>query len=79
LFYYRTDDLFDIHIHANVNVVYKNSATQGSVVVGANGVGGQANQLHGPMGLSFDRQNNLYVVEQMNCRTQKFDLDQNSN
>jgi hypothetical protein len=42
LFYYRTDDLFDIHIHVNVNVVHKNSATQGSIVVGTNGLGGQA-------------------------------------
>ncbi|CAF4905334.1 unnamed protein product, partial [Rotaria magnacalcarata] len=30
-------------------------ATQGSVIVGGNGRGGQSNQLNGPEGLSFDR------------------------
>ncbi|CAF4986564.1 unnamed protein product, partial [Rotaria magnacalcarata] len=29
--------------------------TQGSVIVGGNGEGGQSNQLNGPEGLSFDR------------------------
>jgi hypothetical protein len=54
-------------------------ATQGSVVVGGNGGGGQANQLYYPIGLSFDRQNNLYVVDYFNHRVQKFHIDSNSN
>jgi hypothetical protein len=39
---------------------------QGIVVVGG------YNQLKGPVGLSFDRQNNLYDVDHHNHRIQKF-------
>ncbi|CAF3963659.1 unnamed protein product, partial [Rotaria sp. Silwood1] len=49
-------------------------ATQGSVIVGGNGSGGQSNQLHWPVGLSFDRHGNLYVVDWGNHRVQKFDI-----
>jgi DNA-binding beta-propeller fold protein YncE len=53
-------------------------ATQGSVIVGGNGGGGQSNQLNGPMGLSFDRHGNLYVVEWGKRRVQKFNIDSNA-
>jgi DNA-binding beta-propeller fold protein YncE len=53
-------------------------ATQGSVIVGGNGVGGQSNQLNGPIGLSFDRHGNLYVVDNGNHRVQKFNIDSNA-
>jgi DNA-binding beta-propeller fold protein YncE len=50
-------------------------ATQGSVIVGGNGGGGQSNQLNGPAGLSFDRHGNLYVVDEGNHRVQKFNIE----
>jgi DNA-binding beta-propeller fold protein YncE len=53
-------------------------ATQGSVIVGGNGEGGQSNQLNGPFGLSFDRHGNLYVVDQGNHRVQKFNIESNA-
>jgi DNA-binding beta-propeller fold protein YncE len=53
-------------------------ATEGSVIVGGNGVGGQSNQLNQPVSLSFDRHGNLYVVDQGNHRVQKFDIDSNA-
>ncbi|CAF4342211.1 unnamed protein product, partial [Rotaria sordida] len=33
-------------------------ARQGSVIIGGNGQGNQSNQLHSPIGLSFDREGN---------------------
>lgn len=50
-------------------------ATEGSVVIGGNGAGQQPNQLNRPLGLSFDRENNLYVVDFQNYRVKKFPLD----
>jgi len=49
-------------------------ATEGSVVVGGNGSGEEANQFNGPCDLSFDRQNNLYVLDFNNQRVQKFHI-----
>ncbi|CAF5188616.1 unnamed protein product, partial [Rotaria magnacalcarata] len=56
---------------------WPNGATQGSVIVGENGRGGQSNQLYWPFGLSFDRHGNLYVVDYGNHRVQKFDIEFN--
>jgi DNA-binding beta-propeller fold protein YncE len=53
-------------------------ATKGSVIVGGNGNGGQSNQLNVPFGLSFDRHGNLYVVDYVNNRVQKFNIDSNA-
>ncbi|CAF3623870.1 unnamed protein product, partial [Rotaria sp. Silwood2] len=52
-------------------------ATKGSIVVGGNGYGNKLNQLFYPMGLSFDQQENLYVVDSGNNRIQKFEIDFN--
>jgi sugar lactone lactonase YvrE len=49
-------------------------AKEGTIVVGRNRTGKQSNQFSCPNGLSFDRQNNLYVVERNNHRIQKFDI-----
>ncbi len=54
-------------------------ASEGSVVVGGNGSGNQANQLSNPVGLCFDGEGNLYVADQYNHRTQKFNIESNSN
>ncbi|CAF1526781.1 unnamed protein product [Rotaria sordida] len=54
-------------------------ATQGSVIVGGNGAGRQSNQLTSPVGLSFDRHGNLYVVDYENDRVQKFNIEQTAN
>jgi hypothetical protein len=53
-------------------------AREGSVIVGGNGTGGQSNQLKRSIGLSFDRQGNLYVVDSGNDRVQKFNIDSNA-
>jgi DNA-binding beta-propeller fold protein YncE len=54
-------------------------ATEGSVIVGGKGEGGrQSDQLNGPIGLSFDRYGNLYVVDRGNHRVQKFNIDSNA-
>jgi sugar lactone lactonase YvrE len=47
-------------------------ATEGSIVVGGNGQGVQPNEFHIPVYLSFDRENNLYVLDYVNHRVQKF-------
>ena len=57
---------------------WSKGATQGSVIVGGNGRGSQSNQLNSPMGLSFDRHGNLYVVDYGNHRVQKFNLNFNA-
>ncbi|CAF2068513.1 unnamed protein product [Rotaria magnacalcarata] len=48
---------------------------QGTVVVGGNGVGAGANQLNDPVGLSFDRDGNLYVLDCDNQRVQRFSIE----
>ncbi|CAF3454118.1 unnamed protein product, partial [Rotaria socialis] len=48
---------------------------QGAVVVGGNGEGEGANQFDGPVGLSFDRHGNLYVVDHYNNRVQRFSIE----
>ncbi|CAF4894205.1 unnamed protein product [Rotaria socialis] len=48
---------------------------QGSVVVGGNGEGKVENQLQHPIGLSFDRHGNLYVVDAGNHRVQRFSIE----
>ncbi|CAF1353321.1 unnamed protein product [Rotaria sp. Silwood1] len=47
-------------------------AKQDTVIVGGNGEG--ANQFNLPIGLSFDRHGNLYVVDHYNCRVQFFSI-----
>jgi hypothetical protein len=53
-------------------VEWKCNTINGQIVVGGNGEAEQSNQCHGPRGLSFDRQGNLYVVDCWNHRVQKF-------
>ncbi|CAF1117918.1 unnamed protein product, partial [Rotaria magnacalcarata] len=48
---------------------------QGTVIVGGNGYGEEANQFNGPAGLSFDRHGNLYVVDMGNARVQRFSIE----
>ncbi len=52
--------------------------TQGNIIVGENGRREQSNQLNYPIGLSFDRHDNLYVVDNGNDRVQKFNIDSNA-
>ncbi len=53
-------------------------ATQRNIIVGGNGRGEQSNQLNGPVGLSFDRHGNLYVVDYGSDRVQKSNIDSNA-
>ena len=65
----------DCHNHRIMH--WSKGATQGSIVVGENVKGKQANQLNYPIGLSFDQQGNLYVVDHWNHRVQRFNIDRN--
>ncbi|CAF2096459.1 unnamed protein product [Rotaria magnacalcarata] len=49
--------------------------TQGAVIVGGNGQGEGANQFNYPIGLSFDRHDNLYVADMNNARVQRFSIE----
>ncbi|CAF3427270.1 unnamed protein product [Rotaria socialis] len=48
---------------------------QSTVVAGGNGEGKGANQFSNPIGLSFDLQGNLYVVDNENNRVQRFSIE----
>ncbi|CAF3486481.1 unnamed protein product [Rotaria socialis] len=48
---------------------------QGTVIVGGNGEGAGTNQFNVPIGLSFDRQGNLYVADYNNKRVQRFSIE----
>ncbi|CAF3355556.1 unnamed protein product [Rotaria socialis] len=48
---------------------------QGTVIVGGNGYGAEANQFNYPIGLSFDRHGNLYVADYNNHRVQRFSIE----
>ncbi|CAF2137295.1 unnamed protein product, partial [Rotaria magnacalcarata] len=50
-------------------------ATQGTVIAGGNGPGAGANQFYYPIGFSFDRHGNLYVVDAGNYRVQRFSIE----
>ncbi|CAF4418987.1 unnamed protein product, partial [Rotaria magnacalcarata] len=59
----------------NVRVVrWTQGAKQGTVIGGGNDAGAGANQFNYPIGLSFDRQGNLYVVDYGNDRVQRFSI-----
>jgi hypothetical protein len=47
-------------------------------LVGCYGRGSQSNQFDGPFSLSFDRSGNMFVVDQMNNRIQKFEYLESS-
>ncbi|CAF5043239.1 unnamed protein product, partial [Rotaria sp. Silwood1] len=50
-------------------------ATRGSIIIGGNGYGNQSNKLSGPIGLSFDREGNLYVLTYQCSLCKTGDLD----
>ena len=56
---------------------WPSDSKEGHVVVGGNGKGEGSNELNKPIGLVFDRANNLYVVDSENHRIQRFDVDTN--
>lgn len=51
---------------------WEKGAKQGTVIVGGNGQGAEANQLSRPEGLFFDRHEDLYVTDTGNARVQRF-------
>ena len=53
-------------------------ATEGNIIVGGNGEEANPTNSIGPVGLSFDRHGNLYVVDNGNHRIQKFNIDRNA-
>ena len=58
---------------------WRKGDTQGSVIAGGNGEGGQSHQLNYPADLSFDRHGNLYVIDTNLDRVQKFNIKQTTN
>ncbi|CAF4569712.1 unnamed protein product, partial [Rotaria socialis] len=48
---------------------------QGTIIAGGNGQGAGPNQFHYPVGLTFDRHGNLYVVDWKNHRVQRFSIE----
>ncbi len=49
-------------------------AIEGSVIVGVNGSGGKTDQFNSLTDLSFDQQNNLYVIDYYNNCIQKLNI-----
>ncbi|CAF3126277.1 unnamed protein product, partial [Rotaria sp. Silwood2] len=47
---------------------WSQGVNQGTIIVGGNGQGSQPNQLSRRLGLSFDREGNLYVSDNQNHR-----------
>ena len=71
------DQLGSVYIADRYNhriVRWKKGATAGEVLAGGNGAGSRSDQLNQPIDLSFDRQGNLFVVEEGNHRVQKFEI-----
>ncbi|CAF3237730.1 unnamed protein product [Rotaria sp. Silwood2] len=71
------DQLETVYVADELNnriMRWPKGAKQGSIVIGGNGKGSNSNQLNYPIGLSFDRHGNLYVVDSDNSRIQRFDI-----
>jgi len=47
-------------------------------LINTNSIGGSGNQLNAPQGMVLDSENNLFVVDQLNDRVQKFSIDLDS-
>ena len=70
------DSVYVVESGNNRVIRWMKGSTEGSeVIVGENGPGAESNQLNEPYGISFDRKGNLYVVDRLNHRIQKFDID----
>ena len=72
------DHLGNVYVaDANTSQVFYwiKGKNEGRVVVGENKGGSGTNQLKYPTDLSFDKEGNLYVVDTLNHRVQKFLLD----
>ncbi len=54
-----------------------NGVSEGCAILGGNGQGEQANELNYPGGLALDRDGNFYVVDCLNNRIQRFDIQRN--
>ncbi len=60
-------------VDAGNNRIVGSSLNGFRCLVGCYGTGSQSNRLNGPISLSFDRSGNMFVVDQMNNRIQKFE------
>ncbi|CAF2052600.1 unnamed protein product, partial [Rotaria magnacalcarata] len=66
-------DTLYVVVAANNRVMrWLQGAKQGTVILGGNGRGIAANQFNEPMSFSFDKNGNLYVVDHINYRVQRF-------
>ena len=73
----QNDDLFvsDEWNHAVKRWRKGEIGTEGIIVAGGNGWRDELNQLNLSSGLSFDAENNLYVVDSWNNRIQQFRVE----
>ncbi len=74
------DHLGNVYVADSQNhriMLWRKGGKEGRIIVGGNGEGQKPNQFNFLRGLSFDRQNNLYVVDYSNNRVQKFGIDLN--
>ena len=74
------NEVGDVYVIDNENhrlMCWSLESKEGRIVVGGNGKGKGPNQLSHPIGLSFDVENNLYVVDSGNDRIQRFFVDKN--
>lgn len=55
-------------------LLWLDGAAQGRVIAGNGTAGHGMNQLHSPIQVRLDGKHNLYVVDSVNCRIQRFDL-----
>ncbi|CAF4737148.1 unnamed protein product, partial [Rotaria socialis] len=72
------DNLRTVYVAGSKNqrvMRWPQGATQGSVIVGGNGEGAEADQFSTPIGVSFDQYGNLYVADEWNHRVQRFSLE----
>ncbi len=54
---------------------WSKESIDGSIVVNGNGYGEQPNQFKSLWGISFDRQDNIYIIDSYNSRVQKFNIN----
>lgn len=76
------DQLGNIHVAEKGNhrvMRWSKGAREGTIILGRNEGGEQADQFESPRDVSFDRQNNLYVLDGGNNRIQKFSVNSNKN
>ena len=72
------DDIYMADSENHRIMCWSLGSKEGRIVIGGNGRGTESNQFRCPTGLTFDIDNNLYVVDCDNHRIQRFCVDNKS-